>query len=265
MIAKRCLSIFLYLIVISSSCAIAQMQKKLTPQPGKVYISKTMENLELLSDSTLITSIWHSNPYSIYRIKNDTLLIKEAYNWYGANNSHGYNVVFHPYRLLEVDRDTIIIENVFRGEPEFKPTNWENPLVFVSVEKFRQPVSNFRFLKLRYVNVFDSSLELDIDSTRKVSYKKYPSPFMHNSGTKVRWSGYLLPAEFEKFKNALALSLLSSLPNMRGCGIDEAQKDFIVSTNNKVYITKGCILYYPQIQLFNYLYNLDKSKSIRTK
>ena len=258
MIVKRCLSIFLYLIVISPTCAIAQMQKKLTPQPGKVYISETMENLELLNDSTLITSIWHSNPYSIYRIKNDTLFIKEAYNWYGPNNSHGYKVIFHPYKILEINRDTIIVENLFHGEQHLKPSNWENPLVFVSLEKFRQPVNNFRFLKLNYANVFDGSLEVSIDSTRKVSYKKYPSPFMHNSGKEIKWSRYLSPVEFESFKKILALSLVFSLPNTRGCSIDEARKDFTVSTNNKIYITKGCTLNYPQIQLFNYLYNLKK-------
>ena len=243
---------------------------KLLPQPGKIFISKTMENMEILDDSTLISSIQNNEKKSGFKVKNDTLVIKEAYNWYGKHNSTGYTVIYHDYKIIKSTNDTLILKNDYHGQFG-TPHAWENPLLFVNIDRIKQPVNNFKYLKVNDSSPFKGSFEVTIDSTGTITYFKNLSTiedFAMKAATSkktVKFTGTLSIKEFENFKNVLSKSLINSLPELRGCGIDQGERWFTVMMDNKTYASKGCRMYYPQQLLFNYLYLLDNNIGVENK
>ncbi len=261
--------VFIYLGSLALNSLFAQ-PIKLLPQPGKVFISKAMQDLEILSDSTLVTSIQNSDHKSIYKIKNDTLFIKEAYTWYGPNNSSGYTVIYNDYKIIRSNGDTVILKNNYHGQFG-APDDWENPLVFINIEKIKQSVNNFKYLKMSSSNPFKGSVEVTIDSTGKVSYFRDSATTadfalkVQTAKKTVQLTGSLSPLEFENFKNILSKSMITLLPELRGCGIDEPQTWFTVTMNNKTFTTKGCKMYNPQQLLFNYLYVLDNNNGVENR
>jgi len=256
-------SLFIIMFILGSAlCAslYAQPQKKLLCVPGKVFITKSMANFEILSDSTLY---WNSSHLSIYKIKNDTLFIKEAYTWYGPNHTSGYTVNYHGFKILKANNDTISLKNNYQGEYS-KPDDWEDPLVFIDIEKLKQPVNNFKYIEMSHNNIFAGSVVVTVDSVGKITFFT-DSVTMITKEKKDKWTGLFSPSEFENFKNVLSKSFIMSLPVMRGCGIDQPQTWFTVKMNNKKFTTKGCYMYYPQQLLLNYLDSLDKNDGVKNK
>jgi len=162
------------------------------------------------------------------------------------------------------------LKNNYHGQFS-APEDWENPLVFVNIEKIKQGVNNFKYLKMSSSNPFKGSVEVTIDSIGKVSYfrdsvtiEDFASKVATTKKT-VKLTGSLSPLELENFKNVLSKSLIMALSAVRGCAIDQPQTWFVVTMDNKTFTTKGCTMYYPQELLFTYLYCLDKNEGVKNK
>lgn len=220
-----------------------------------------MEDLEILSDSILVTSIQNHDHHSIYKVKNDALFIKQHHI---SKSSTRYSVEYLGYKILNFKTDTIILKSDYRAESNL-PQGPGDSLVFVSLDKLKQPVNNFRYIKLSFNSSFGSVADISVDSTGKVSYLTFPEIKDENGKILALTIGYLSDNEYANFKNVLSKSLIMNLPELRGCDMDDGEKDFEVSIGNKIFITKGCVLHYPQGLLFKYLYGLDKNEGVKNK
>ncbi|MFI5161299.1 MAG: hypothetical protein ACHQHN_08475 [Sphingobacteriales bacterium] len=217
-----------------------------------------MEDIEILSDSTLNSSIDEGH---IYQIRNDTLLIKYAYNLLDTGNSNERKIEYHPYVIISANNDTIILKHHYKAMIGLMEEH-DEIFVFVSIEKYKQPVNNFKYLELLYGNPFGGSVKVTVDSIGEITYLKYPEIKDENGRSLNLKRGHLSKSEFENFKVILSESMITRLPESRGCGIDEAQREFIIEMDNKVFKTKGCAIYYPQRVLLNYLYKINENKEV---
>ena len=90
--------------------------------------------------------------------------------------------------------------------------------------------------------------QITIDSSGIVTYIDAPSMYSINNprGDKNAQPksiiGRLTKNEFEKFKVFLSYSLLSRLPLIRGCGMDDERADFEIAIGEKRIKSRGCEL-----------------------
>ncbi|RYZ25553.1 MAG: hypothetical protein EOO10_17970 [Chitinophagaceae bacterium] len=224
---------------------------------GKVYVSKTLEYLHLLSDSTLWASIGEEHDTTKYHITGDTLFIQNEYWQTGANHKTDHIIKWQDYKIIKNDSDTLFLLNTFKGYS--KPFNWEDTLKFVSLVKLKETVAKFKYLKLDYSNPFDGTLKLTIDSSGKVNYERTPE-IISGGNVLTRIKGELTKREFANFLDTLAYSLPSRLARQRSCGIDGAMTNFEIAFNDKIIISKGCSLKWTHAFLFNYLYDIGRNK-----
>ena len=228
-----------------------------TKAKGKVYVSKTLEYLHLLNDSTLWTSIGDEQDTTKYYIKADTLFIQNEYWQTGANHKTDHIIKWQDYKVIKHGDDTLFLLNTFKGYS--KPYNWEDTLKFVSLSKLKEAVTKFKYLKLDYSNPFDGTLKLTIDSLGKVTYERTPE-IMSGGNVMTRIKGELTKKEFASFLDTLAYSLPSRFARQRSCGIDGAMSNFEIAFNDKTVVSKGCSLKWTHAFLFNYLYDINKNK-----
>ncbi len=222
-----------------------------------IYITKSLEYLQLINDSTVLTSIGDEHEITAYYIKADTLFIKNEYLKMGPNHKSDHIINWYDYKILKQSDDSLFLINKFRGYK--KPYYWQDTLKFVAIEKLKETVTSFKYLKLDYHNPFDGTLKLTIDSLGKVIYERTPEAI---SGEKVliKIKGELSPKEFRNFLDTLAYSLPSKLYRQRGCAIDEAIANFEIVYNDKKVVSKGCALKWTHAFLFNYLYDISENK-----
>lgn len=228
-----------------------------THAKGKVYVSKALEYLHLLSDSTLWTSIGEENDTTKYLIKGDTLFIQNEYWQTGANHKSVHIIKWQEYKVIKNGNDTLFLLNTFKGYS--KPYNWEDTLKFVTLTKLKETITNFKYLKLDYNNPFDGTLKLTIDSLGKVTYERTPE-IMSGGKVLTRIKGELTKRELANFLDTLAYSLPSRFARQRSCGIDGAMTNFEIAFNDKTIISKGCSLKWTHSFLFNYLYDISRNK-----
>ncbi len=220
-----------------------------------------MEDLEILNDSTLNTSIDEGH---IYQIRNDTVVIKYGYQWYGPNNSSGYKVEHHPYKIITANNDTIILKHHYQAILGLVKEHDET-FVFVNLKKYKRPVNGFRYLKILHSNALSwKSISVTIDSIGKVTYAKFTIGLDGNRKDTLNITGQFSEMEFEHFKDILSVSLVKSLKLEYGCGLDPAPTDFTLEDESGTFKSKGCIItHLPQQLLFNYLYEVDKNTGIQ--
>jgi hypothetical protein len=132
----------------------------------------------------------------------------------------------------------------------------------VSLEKLKQPIDDFKSLKMAHSSQFTGSIVVTLDSLGNVNYRRDSFTILNHDAKVFNIKGHLASSEFENFKSILSKSLIFRLPENRGCGIDEGQTEFTYIGNRK-FFTKGCKMYFPQWALFRYLSNLDKNAGFR--
>lgn len=224
---------------------------------GKCFVTQT-DYINFKSDTLLECSLINPGRNQPYHIKADTLILKDAYRWYGGHNSTSYTVNYYPYKILKCNSDSIVIKQAFNS---FGDGVKQDILTFVNIENLKKPVTHFRYIKMNASYPLSGcSLEVEIDSTGWVKYNKSYSDVFNDAKPPETIKGYLSKTELLKFINLLSGSMLTSLPAERGCGLDASPIWFEVLMNEKRFFTRGCTLYYLQWQLYNYLYSLDNNK-----
>ena len=237
------------LLLLISANSYAQNKFLIKPQPGKIFITKEMDqDLEFKTDTTITTSF----PGKSYKIKNDTLFLKEEYDWYGPNNSQGHRITIRDYKILYANDDKIILRD--RHSLAYIPR--VDTVVLKIHAKKSKPVTGFKELYMATSSGFTGSTSVRIDSVGNTNYFFRDSPFKVDTVSPKKVDGRLTPAEFNNFKEILAISLLKMLPKERGCGLDAAQTEFTIVDNLGVFFTKGCRMYLPQNLLRRYLENI---------
>jgi hypothetical protein len=233
----------------------------ISPQPGKIFVSKTLQDLEILTDSILVTSIERHNKQG-YEVRNDTLFIKNDYTWYGPNNSTGYRTDDHPYRIVKASSDTIILINYL---DEFRRHSEEDTLQFVSMEKYKLPVTQFRHLNMTTKSGFPPvAVSVDIDSTGNIAYARYTVTRDGGNKSNLRGSGHFSKKEFENFKNVLSKSWLKRLKSEDCGGFDYLVKEFSLQDSEGTFICRGCPqMRLPQVMLEKYLSHLDINQGVK--
>src|SRR5688572_1731561 len=71
---------------------------------GKTFVSKTLEYLEIINDSTLYSSINSYNDTASFIIKKDTLLIKQKYRQTDKTGSKDV-IKFYDYNIVSITHD----------------------------------------------------------------------------------------------------------------------------------------------------------------
>jgi hypothetical protein len=219
--------LFTILVYLSSSLfdQTSAQQIKITPQPGKVFITSEMQDLEILNDSTLVSSILSDNQKSFYKVKNDTLFIKEGGTGISPDNKY---IGFLRYKILTANSDTITLKR-FKARETVSDSD-KDALVFINLENLKQPLVGFKSIKLSFVSPFGySGAAITVDSTRKVSYITFPEIKDENGRNLSLTTGYLSINEYSSFLDLLSKSMITKLPEVRGCNIDEGANKFEIS------------------------------------
>jgi hypothetical protein len=237
---KSIFLILLYYNAISLMPLYAQKKAGLTLQKGKTFISRNMEDLEILTDSTLTTSLIDRNSELAYKLKDDTLSIREKFYLPGLSNKKLDTVMCHDYKIISLSSDTIILRNNSHGKFNFN--NAHDTLYFINIKRLKGSGNEFKYLEVNYANSFGGGVDVSIDSAGKVRYLKSPTVFDdkgRNLSLKIR---YLSKSEFQNFKEILSKSSITTLPVSRGCPIDGGQSNFKVIIGDKIYKSRCCFL-----------------------
>jgi len=256
---KRLLFILTLTYSLSPWSISAQTVTNFSSVVGRRFVSKT-EYLYVKNDSILESSLIDAGRDMRYQTKADTLIIKDAYLLHGRHNSTKYIVDYYPYKIYKYNADSIVLK---KASNRLGDGNIQDTLVLTNIEKLKKPINDFRYLKMNASNALSGySLDVEIDSTGRVSYNKTFSDIFGNSKLPEKITCNLSKSAFTKFIDLLSSSLLTSLPEQRGCDIDAPQIWFEVLMNGKKFLTKGCRLYYPQGPLYNYLSSLNLNNGL---
>ncbi|MFT3911498.1 MAG: hypothetical protein QM737_18890 [Ferruginibacter sp.] len=230
---------------------------------NKIFVGGNLEYLEILSDSSLYSSINSYNDTALFNIKNDSLSIKQHY-WLTDQNGTSFQIKFYNYGIKRVSRDTIILE--YEAKDFFYNKPIKKKIEFVCLDKLEESTSEFKFLRLDRSSPWTGNRMVIIDSLGKVTFKSDPFSISFDS-TKIEKKknikGQLSSTEFISFKNLLSKSLISKLPLKRGCPIDGATSNFTIQIGSKTYKSIGCELSWIHARLLNYLYEIDLNKGLR--
>ena len=223
----------------------------------QAYVSKTLEYLQLLSDSTLLTSIGEEHDTTKYYTKDNTLFIQDEYWQTDGSHESKHIIKWQDYKIVREGNDTLFLLNTFKDYS--KPFDWEDTLKFVALSKLKETVTKFKYLKLNYSNPFDGTLKLTIDNLGKVTYERTPE-LLSNHKVLTYIKGELTKREFARFLDTLAYSLPSKFARQRSCPIDGAIVNFEIAFNDKTIVSEGCNLKWTHAFLFGYLYDISKNK-----
>ena len=125
----------------------------------------------------------------------------------------------------------------------------------------REKIESFGYIQLHYSNPFGGAKTVRIDSTGTLVVKS--SPYVVVSGAKKKDATpavKLTKEEYSNFMNVLSRSLISKLPEDRGCGIDQPTTNFDISINGRIIKSQGCDLSWIHSQLQGYLLALADKK-----
>lgn len=235
---------------------------------GKTFVSRTLHYLEILNDTTLYSSINSYTDTAKLFLRNDTLFIKQRYLQTDQTGTKWMNQLYN-YKVIALSEDTIQLKNNFKYS--YKPPNWEDTLVFVNIEKLKEPVTEFKFLSLNFSSPWSGKRQITIDSLGKVKFIDNPILFSNENpdGDKnakpKNITGQLTEKEFNNFKNLLSKSLPSKLPYSRSCPMDGASSNFEITIGRQNIKSTGCDLSWIHGFLLNYLYNLDQNNGLINK
>ena len=255
----------LILAILFVTCTNGQKTNNLRNLIGKTFVSSGLEYLEIINDSTLYSSINSYTDTARMFLRSDTLFTKQRY-WQTDQTGTNYMEKIYDYKIIALTADTIQLKNIYRFKE--KPDNWEDPLVFISIEKIKEPVGDFKFLKLDCLGPRSGARHVIIDGIGKVSFIDKPILYsINNPGAdkdaKPRHiTGQLTRKEFINFKNLLSRSLPSRLPFKRDCGMDGATSNFEIIIGRKRIKSIGCDLSWIHAFLLNYIYDIDQNKGL---
>lgn len=226
----------------------------------KVFVSDGLEYLQFLTDSTLQTSINNDGDTTSYYKLGDTLYVKNDYWRTGANNQTDYIVEWHKYTILKQNYDTLVITNPFKGY--YKPSNWEDTLRFINIQKLKEAITSFKFLRLICFNPFNGERFILIDSIGKIYYQKSEIKPAYMTETFTTYKGNFSEKGFKDFLDTLSYFLPYKLRKFRGdCdAMDAGILTIEIHYNNKVILSRGCTLDWIHALLYNYLYDLISNK-----
>jgi hypothetical protein len=234
----------------------------------KTFVSRTLEYLEILNDTTLYSSINSYTDTAKFFLRNDTLFIKQRYLQTDQTGTKWIDRLYD-YKVISLSYDTLRLINNYRFN--YRPANWEDTLFLVNIEKLKEPVTDFRFLKLDFSSPWSGAKQVTIDSSGKVTFIDDPIPYSINhpnadkNAKPKNMKGQLTPNEFANFKNLLSKSLPSRLPIRRGCPIDGATSDFDITIGTKRIKSIGCDLSWTHAFFLNYIYGIDQNKGLIKK
>jgi len=234
-----------------------QQITNLSATAGKVFVSRSLEYFKVLNDTSLFSSINLYNDTATFYVAGDSLFIKQRY-W--LTDQTGTKVVnkLYDYKIITLYNDTI----------ELKNKNWKDPLVFINIEKLREPVDDFKLLQLDMSSPRHGTRKIIVDSARNVTFIYNPIPYtvdnpLSDKNAKPKnIKGKLTPKEFSNFLNLLSRSLPSKLPRLRGCPFDAATSDFEIIIGAKKIRSTGCNLTWIHDFLLDYLYDIDRNKGL---
>ncbi|MCD2424926.1 hypothetical protein LQ567_19235 [Niabella pedocola] len=261
-------TIFIIIPLFTVSTVVAQNPSLLKLQKSKIFISDHLEYLEILNDTLLCSSLNSYADTAFYFFNNDTLCIGQTYRETDQTGTKEIERLYD-YKMLKCTADTIILENIFRYFN--KPDNWEDTLVLVNIEKQKEPVDNFRALKLDFFNPWSGEKKIIIDNKGRVTFidtttitlDRFLSPDRETK--KQLFTGSFTPEEFIIFKNLLSRSLPSKLPPERNCPMDGAVSNFEIRLGARTITSTGCTLSRVHYILLDYLLGLDQNKGIVKK
>jgi hypothetical protein len=264
----RRLRLTLILIILFATYTNGQQPANLTSLAGKKFVSRTLEYLEIFNNTTLHSSLNFYTDTAKFFVSNDTLFIKQKYLQTDQTGTK-YVEKLYDYKVIALTDDTLQLKNNFRLD--YKPVNWEDTLVFINIEKLKEPVTDLKLLKLDYSSPFTGRRHITIDSTGKVTFKDEPIPYSINhpdadkNARPKNIRGQLTQKEFINFKNLLSMSLPSKLPPNRGCPMDGAISSFEILIGTNKITSIGCDFSWTHAFLFDYVYDIDQNKALVRK
>ena len=234
---------------------------------GKTFISKTLEYLSIISDSTLCSSINNYSDTAAFSLAKDSLIIKQQYGFIDKNG-FGNTVKYYGYKIIALNIDTVWLQG--NQTVNMAATGYDGRLLFINIDKLKEPIAGFTYLKMDCSNAWTGNKHLTIDAEGKVvltikTFIKNHLSKIDSSIAPIKINGQLTADEFNNFKVLLSRSLLSKLPIKRGCPINGRVANFEIVVGPKKYISTGCNLSYVHELLFDYLYGLDSNKGLITK
>ena len=257
----------LLLIVLFTAQTTAQKIYNTSNITGKTFISKTLEYLSIISDSTLCSSINNYSDTAAFSLANDSLIIKQQYGFIDKNG-FGHNVKYYGYKIIALNIDTVWLQG--NQTVNMAATSFDGRLLFINIDKLKEPIAGFTYLKIDCSNAWTGNKHITIDAEGKVvlsikTFIKNHLSKIDSSIAPIKINGQLTVDEFNNFKVLLSRSLLSKLPVKRGCPINGRIANFEIVVGPKKYTSTGCNLSYVHELLFDYLYSLDINKGLIQK
>jgi hypothetical protein len=232
---------------------------------NKTLVSRRLEYLKIWTDTTLWSSINSYTDTALFFVRNDTLYVKQKYAQTDGTGTKRVESLYG-YKVIKITADTVALKNKYGFT--YKPDDWEDTLVFVNIEQIKEPVADFKFLKLEHAGPWSGERRITINSAGRVSFVDNPIQYSINNpdgdkNAKPRsFSGQLTMKELINFKRLLSRSLPSRLPLERGCPIDGATSNFEIQLGTKKIVSTGCRLSWIHVFLLNYLYDIDRNKGL---
>jgi hypothetical protein len=236
--------------------------KNVTP---RIFLDKNLEYLEIINDTTLLSSINRYNDTANFKLINDTLFIHQSFIQVGGGQDTKNVVKIHKYRVIYQSLDTLQVIN--NGGYSHKSGTSGDTITFINIEKLKERVEGFKYLKLTFVSPWVGVRKIYIDNSRRVIFSSKLSPFRSNvpintieTKSKVV-KGWLNINEFNAFKDLLSKAMISQLNLVRDCvSMDGASTDFEILIDKKLYKSSGCDLKWNQEFLVKFLCGIDKNK-----
>ena len=253
----------LLLTIFAASYTHSQQPANFKNLTGKTFVSRTLEYMKIINDSTLCSSLNFYTDTAGFFLRHDTFYIKQKY-LQTDNRVTKFREKLYDYKVMALSADTFKLKNDFRLD--VKPFNWEDTLLFINIEKLKEPVTAFRLLQMDCSGKWTGKRHVFIDSIGRVAFIDEPLPdnTKHagaDKNAKPKYIvGQLTQKEFTNFKNLLSLSLPSKLPPNRGCPTDGEFASFEILIGTKKITSIGCDLSWSHTFLFNYIYDIDKNK-----
>lgn len=196
---------------------------------GKTLVNRNYGMISFINDSIVFISqdSWHK----------DTL-------FYILSGNH-----ISTYKQYSEDRKTnhgdFYIHNIWVDSLELiDPGNFID--TYVDISKYMVPINDFKVLEINYWNPFSDyfRVKIRIDSQGKYYEKSTLNPSLQKPFRKKNRiiKQRLDQEQFEAFITDLSVYYILYLPEERGCGIDEASCDFLLVSNNKTVVSRGCRL-----------------------
>ena len=234
---------------------------------GKTFISKTLEYLNIINDSTLCSSINNYSDTAAFSLAKDSLIIKQQYGFIDKDG-FGHTVKYYGYKIITLNIDTVWLQG--NQAVNMAATDYDGRLLFINIDKLKEPIAGFTYLKMECSNAWTGNKHIAIDADGKVvlTIKKFVKNHrskVDSSIAPIKINGQLTVDEFTNFKVLLSRSLLSKLPLKRGCPINGRVANFDIVIGQKKYTSTGCNLSYVHELLFEYLYSLDSNKGLIQK